>query len=106
MIYEHYRAGQLVERVQPEPGKYDDTRIGLERLERIGTGERDGWYAAGEWAAAEAERQAVQDSTVDEVLAEVGDDPVKAAEALAAERASAKPRTTLTTELAQRAGED
>lgn len=35
------------------------------------------------------------DGTVDEVLAAVGDDPVKARVALTAEQASTKPRTTL-----------
>lgn len=56
-IYEHYREGQRIDRVLPEPGKYDDTRIGLLRLQRIDSGERDGWYVDGEWAQAEAERQ-------------------------------------------------
>lgn len=59
-IYELYRSGHRVERVQPVPGDYDDTRIGVAVLERRTSDARDGWYEAGEWATAEATRSAAE----------------------------------------------
>lgn len=99
MIYEYYRNGERVERVQPKPDGYDDTRIGLAVMERQQSGDRDGWYREGEWAAAEAERAAVQDRTVAEVLADVGEDPAAALTALRAEMARDKPRKSLVARL-------
>ena len=55
--YEKYEGGRLVDAVIPEPGKYDDTRVGLLVLERQESGARDGWYLDGEWATAEELRQ-------------------------------------------------
>lgn len=63
MIYEKYVDGRLVERVRPLPGKYDDTRLGVARLERQQAGERNGWYEAGEWPSAEAAREAESTTT-------------------------------------------
>lgn len=108
MIYEYYRDGRLVERQEPldQDGDAGETRIQLAILEREQRDERDGWYRDGEWARLQAAAAAVQDSTVPEVLDEVGDDPAKARAALEAEQASGKPRKTLTTKLAQRAEEE
>lgn len=70
-IYERYEDGHPVpgSRQLPEPGMYDDTRLGLLVLERRESGERDGWYLDGEWADAEALRQdaGYEACTVDEL---------------------------------------
>lgn len=56
--YERRLNGRVVpgSRQIPEPGMYDDTRLGLLVLERRESGERDGWYEDGEWDAVEAAR--------------------------------------------------
>jgi hypothetical protein len=70
-IYERYENGHPVpgSRQLPEPGMYDDTRLGLLVLERRESGERDGWYVDGEWAEAEALRQdaGYDDRTVEDL---------------------------------------
>jgi hypothetical protein len=58
VIYECYRDGRRIDRVQPVQGDYDDTRIGVAVIERRESEARDGWYVDGEWQRAEAERQA------------------------------------------------
>lgn len=64
-----------------------------------------GWVEAVEQPAPEVAKEPesnqdkVPDGTADKVLAWVGDDPSRAATALAAEQKSAKPRTTLVDQL-------
>lgn len=102
--YEYYSGGRLVERVQPVPGEYEDTRLGTARLARIESGDRDGWYHAGEWSEAEAQRAAVADRTAAEVLADVGEDPARALVALQIELKRPKPRRSLVGRLQALAG--
>lgn len=99
MIYEYYRDGVRVDRVQPKPDGYDDTRIGLAVMEREASGARDGWYRDGEYRQAQAAAAQVTASTVAEVLDDVGDDPAKALAALRAEMANDKPRKSLVAKL-------
>jgi hypothetical protein len=64
MIYEKYVDGVRVSREQPEPDKFDDTRIGSAVLDRRSSGARDGWYVEGEWVKEEAKRTAAIKPTV------------------------------------------
>lgn len=98
-IYEKYAGGRLVERVLPEPGMFDDTRLGLLVLDRREAGEVDGWYLDGEYQQVRAALAEAAEGTVKEILAEVGEDRERAGAALVAELASAKPRATLVSRL-------
>jgi hypothetical protein len=60
--------------------------------------------AEAEAEAARAKAEEMAGSTVDQILAKVGDDPVLAAEALKAENDRAQPRVTLVAQLERIAG--
>lgn len=77
-------------------------RSELERLETVRSGVQQ--EAEAEPPAPPAELDI--DAKADDVLAWVGDNPARAAEALELERAKEKPRSTLVKQLAKLAGSD
>lgn len=84
----------------------DDVRYAVDAKRCPECGSTDAYEAGSpeHLAALEAVNQ-VPDGTAEKILDWVGDDPDRLARALAAERAAAKPRTTLVDQLEKLAGQ-
>jgi hypothetical protein len=81
----------------------DDARTELERLSIVRSEMAE---EAGREEPSEAPAELDIDAKADNVLVWVGEDPARAAEALAAEQAKDKPRSTLVKQLAKLADSD